>query len=148
MEVRSVTVDAQVLGEAIRGALAQGGGFVLTVTGNSMRPTLVPGRDQVCLMAPKTVKPGDIIFFCRGQGEYVLHRVLSEREGVFTVNGDSQVWMERVPRSHVIGVAVRIRRKGTWYNMDSPLMKAYGALWPATRRLRPALIRMKGKLKK
>lgn len=148
MQVRNVTVDAQVLGSAVCEALAQGGSFVLTVTGNSMRPTLVPGRDQVCLVGVKTVRPGDIIFFRRPTGEYILHRVLCQKGNVYTVNGDSQTWTEEVPASMVIGTVSRIRRKGKWLEADSLPLRAYGALWPATRKLRPTLIRIKSGLKK
>ncbi len=147
MEVRSVTVDAQILGEAICAVLAQGGGFVLTVTGSSMRPTLVPGRDQVCLVAADALKPGDIVFFRRGSGEYVLHRVLRCQGEWLTVNGDSQAWTEQVRRDRVIGRVLRICRKGKWHNADDFPAKLYGRLWPVTRKLRPALIRIKSHLK-
>lgn len=148
VEVRSVTVDARVLGEAVCEALAQGGSFVLTVTGNSMRPTLVPGRDQVCLVSARSVKPGDIVFFRRPTGEYILHRVLRKKEDRYTVNGDSQVWTEEIPCSAVIGVVSRIRRDGKWLDTDTLSMKTYSALWRATRPVRPALIQIKSKLKK
>lgn len=143
-----MTVDARVLGEAVCEALSQGGSFVLTVTGNSMRPTLVPGRDQVCLTAPKEIEPGDIVFFRRPTGEYILHRVLRRKEQVLTVNGDSQAWTEEVPQEAVIGVASRICRDGKWLDTDTLSMKTYSALWRCTRPVRPGLIRIKSKLKK
>ena len=148
LESRQVSVEARVLGEAVRTSLEQGGSFVLSITGSSMRPTLVPGRDQVCLVAPGELRPGDIVFFQRRTGDYILHRVLSCREGCCTVNGDSQEWTEQVPREAVIGVVSRIYRKGKWVEADSLPMRAYSTLWPATRRLRPALIRIKSKLQR
>lgn len=148
VQVRSATVDAQVLGEAICDALGQGGSFVLTVTGNSMRPTLVPGRDQVCLVAPKTIKAGDIIFFRRATGSYILHRVLKRQGDSYIVNGDSQTWVEQVPCSAVIGVVSRICRNGKWMDTGTPTMQLYSILWRKTRKLRPTLIRIKSGIKR
>lgn len=148
MEVRSVTVDAPVLGEAVCEALAQGGSFVLTVTGSSMRPTLVPGRDQVCLTAPGKIRVGDIVFFRRSTGEYILHRVLRQKGDRYTVNGDSQAWTEEVPADAVIGVVSRIRRDGKWLDTGALFAKTYSALWRLTRPVRPALIRIKSNFRR
>lgn len=144
MEKKTVTLNARLLGSAICQAIAQGGSFILTVTGNSMRPTLVPGRDQVCLTAPEALKPGDIVFFRRSTGEYILHRILRRRDGAYVVNGDSQSWTETVQPRQIIGVVSRIYRKGKWYAMDDAPMRCYSLLWRGTRPLRPALIRVKG----
>lgn len=148
MEHRSVTVAADVMGQAITEALAQGGSFLLTVTGNSMRPTLVPGRDQVCLCAPVNLKKGDIIFFRRPTGEYILHRIIRLCPEEITVNGDSQTWTERVLPGQVIGVVSRVLRNGKWVDTQSAAARAYSLLWPKTRSLRPGLIRLKQKLRK
>lgn len=148
MQKRNVTLDARLLGQAVQDALVQGGSFVLTVTGSSMRPTLVPGRDQVCLVPARTVLPGDIVFFRRATGEYILHRVLRCEGDVYTVNGDAQAWTEQIPRSAILGTVSRICRNGRWHDTDTFAMKTYSALWRTTRKLRPALIRIKSGLKK
>lgn len=148
MQVRSVTVDAQVLGEAVCAALAQGGSFILTVTGNSMRPTLVPWRDQVCLVPVAEPKVGDIIFFRRSNGSYILHRILRKQGSFYIVNGDSQDWTEAVPAEAVIGVVSRFCRKGKWLDADSPAARAYSLVWRTTRPIRPALIKIKSKIGK
>ena len=144
----SVTLDAWVLGQAVEDALAQGGSFVLTVTGNSMRPTLVPGRDRVCLVRAGIVRAGDIVFFRRSAGVYILHRVLRVDGDVCTVNGDSQAWTEQIPRSAILGSVSRICRNGRWMDTDTLAMKTYGTLWRTTRKLRPTLVRIKSGLKK
>lgn len=52
----------------------------LTVTGNSMLPFLADGRDRVVLQRiEKRPKKGDIIFYRRKNGAYVLHRVVGRR---------------------------------------------------------------------
>lgn len=146
MQARSVTVESQLLGETIRQAVAQGGSFVLTVTGSSMCPTLKPGRDQVCLTAPGKIRKGDILFFRREHGGYVLHRCIGMKNGIYIVNGDSQNWTEAVLPEQIVAVASRICRKGRWMDCGSVSLRLYGCLWPATRKLRPALIRLKGRL--
>lgn len=147
MENRQITVDSRLLGDTVSQILAQGGSFLLTVTGNSMRPTLVPGRDQVELTAPGGVKPGDILFFRRDDGSYILHRLLRGGD-VLTVNGDSQSWTETVRPSQVVGVVSRILRNGRWIAVDSLPMRLYSRLWPVTRSVRPVLIRAKNGFRK
>lgn len=148
VESRRVTVDAREMGAAVSQILAEGGSFVLTVTGNSMRPTLVPQRDQVCLTAPDKLRKGDIVFFRRRSGEYILHRILQVGPEGLTVNGDSQDWTETIQPDQVIGVVSRICRDGKWRDMDSVPVRLYGLLWPATRTLRPGLLQLKQKLRK
>lgn len=148
MESMHITVDAGKMGQVISQILSEGGSFVLTVTGNSMRPTLVPQRDQVCLTAPGKLRKGDIIFFRRHSGEYVLHRVLRIDSKGLTVNGDSQTWTETVQPPQVIGVVSRICRGGKWQDTDSLPARLHGLLWPATRTVRPGLIRLKQMLRK
>lgn len=148
MESRQRTLGARQTGDAIREILSQGGSFLLTVTGTSMLPTLTPGRDQVELTAPEKLKAGDIIFFRRPAGAYILHRIIRTDGGSLTVNGDSQTWTETVEVPQVAGVVRRILRDGKWIDADSLPFRAYSRLWPMTRPVRPALIRIRHLLRK
>lgn len=143
MESRRRTLDARQLGDTVSQILSQGGSFLLTVTGTSMLPTLAPGRDQVELVAPEKLKAGDIIFFRRSTGEYILHRIIRVNGDILTVNGDSQTWTETVRSEQAVGVVRRILRKGKWTETDSLLSRAYSRLWPVTRSARPALVKIK-----
>ena len=144
---KTVTVDAQLLGQTIAQVAAEGGSFVLTITGNSMRPWLKPGVDRVRLVKAGTVREGDVVFFRRLTGEYVLHRVIRVDGETLTVNGDSQDWTERITREQVLAVTEAFYHGNRWYDADSLRHRLLAALWPATRKLRPTLIHLKQKLK-
>ncbi len=118
-------------------ALEEGGQFLLTVTGDSMRPTLRPERDAVALAAPKAYRRGDIVLFRRDSGEYILHRIVGVRGDRLTMNGDAQTWTEEIAGKQVIAVVRQICRDGRRYNCQGVFGRLYGrgaaALRPARR---------------
>lgn len=122
--------------ELIRASLEASGRFVLTVTGNSMAPTLHHLRDRVELISPerKSLKPGAIILFRRAEGGCILHRILRRENNGFRVSGDAQSWTEWIPAEQVIAVVSRLQRKGKWISCRAPVYCGYQILW---RRLLP-----------
>lgn len=74
MEVRQIPM-AQ-LRELLDEQLAHGEAL-LPVTGNSMWPLLVGGRDMVRLARPdRCAQSGDIALYQKADGSYILHRVI------------------------------------------------------------------------
>ena len=104
--------------------------FVLSVTGNSMRPTLRNRGDKVELLSQnhRGVKKGELVFFERENGGCILHRVLKINGDTLLVNGDAQPWTETVKMSQVIGVVNRLCRKGKWISCDSFLYRVYSKI--------------------
>ena len=104
--------------------------FVLSVTGNSMRPTLRNRGDKVELLSQnhRAVKKGELVFFERENGGCILHRVLKINGDTLLVNGDAQPWTETVKMSQVIGVVNRLCRKGKWISCDSFLYRVYSKI--------------------
>ena len=63
--------------ETIRIVLDSGGEFTVYPKGTSMLPLIRQGRDSVTLAKPSApLKRGDIAFYLRDNGQYVLHRVV------------------------------------------------------------------------
>ncbi len=98
--------------EPIFRALIEGGGtFTLKPHGNSMRPTILPGRDTVnILRLDGRAEKHDILFYKRPNGQFVLHRVTRvRRDGGYDLCGDHQPRIERNVRPEwIIGVVTRI----------------------------------------
>ena len=124
--------------------------FVLSVTGNSMRPTLRSSGDKVELLSKKkrAVKKGEIIFFERENGTCVMHQVLKVEGDILTVNGDAQPWTETLDVSQVVGVANRLCRKGKWVSCDSFFYKLYSGLVMHTLIVRKVYVKVRRKLRK
>ena len=90
----------------------ENGSAPLRVTGSSMHPILRHRRDTVYLQRPeKPLKKGDVIFYCRSNGCYVLHRIVCViGEGQYICSGDNQYIPETVFQSQVLAVMESFRR--------------------------------------
>ncbi len=113
--------------------LNAGGEVRFRPRGASMLPFLKEGRDEVVLTAPpERLKKGDIPFYRRDDGAFVLHRVVGlERSGSYTLCGDNQYARERgVRRDQIIAVTKAVYRKGRYLPASSVGYRLWGALWP------------------
>ena len=85
----------------------------LTVTGNSMSPFLIHGRDTVYLSRlTRPAHRGDVLLYRRDNGGYVLHRVYAATPEGYTMVGDAQTELEPGIRpDQVIAIVTRAVRK-------------------------------------
>ncbi len=95
-----------------RAVLEGGGVFTLQPRGNSMLPTIRPGRDTVHIVRLEgRANLYDILFYQRPDGRFVLHRVIRVEADSYTLCGDCQVEPEEgVTQDRVIGVVASIQR--------------------------------------
>lgn len=86
----------------------------LLISGGSMTPFLIGGRDTVFLSrVEEPVRRGDILLYLRDDGGYVLHRVWKTTGGIYTMLGDAQTVAEPGIRpDQVIARVTRVQRKG------------------------------------
>lgn len=89
----------------------------MTVSGSSMSPLICHQRDSV-LLEPirRELKKGDIVFYQRTNGQYVLHRICKiDRDGHIYCIGDAQKDMEGpLDKKQFFAVVTAINRKGQW----------------------------------
>lgn len=134
--------DAVVIGPQIEQMLSEGQQVTLQISGDSMRPTLKPRRDAAVLEPIDSWPPkqGDIIFFKRQEGVYVLHRVRRVVDGGVIMNGDAQGWTEGpVTRDMAVAKAVALVRNGKLVDVNQRGYRAYAAAWRFTRPVRRPL---------
>ena len=116
--------------DTIREVLDSGGEFTIFPRGTSMLPLIVQGRDSVALVKADTLRRGDIAFFKRSGGEFVLHRIVGEKDGTFTMCGDNQLSLEfGIKPEQVIARVEYITRKGKRISADRLSYRIYVALW-------------------
>lgn len=142
MEVRQIPM-AQLRG-IIDEQLAHGEAL-LPVTGNSMWPLLVGGRDMVRLARPdRCVQPGDIALYQKADGSYILHRVIRlSASGVCLCCGDAQWEGEQVDEAQIIAYVTAFRRKGHWQEAArSRPYRFYERFWVHTFPARRPLLRL------
>lgn len=129
--------------------LERGGEVPLRVTGTSMVPFLRDRRDTVYLRSPALCPPrtGDILFFRRLDGVWVLHRLFRPlSDGRLLINGDAQTWFETIRPEQIAGVAVKLRRDaGPVRPVRRRGALALWKLWRALLPVRPGLLRLLGR---
>lgn len=104
----------------IEDALKQNKTFTLPVTGTSMLPLLVQGRDTVELSRiDSPLKIGDLPLYRRKDGAFVLHRIVGIENGKYTMCGDNQFILEKgIEQSQLIGIVTSITRDGKKFSVN------------------------------
>ncbi len=149
MEKKQVRLEE--LLPVIEETLASGGTVRLPITGTSMLPLLVAGRDTVVLTRvdapPQTY---DLPLYRRENGTFVLHRVVGVAEdGTYTCCGDNQ-WVKEpgIRKEQFIGVVARICRKGREFPVTAKRYRLYVRAWALLFPVRRYLVALRGKLRK
>ncbi len=130
--------------QLLQEVFANGGKLPLVVTGNSMRPFLRHGKDQVRLDSAVERKPriGDIVLYQRENGGLILHRVVNIHEDRLQVLGDAQAVTETVWMQQVLAVVTDIVRGERVVACDGWKYRMCVRLWGMTRLVRPTLFRL------
>ena len=102
--------------------ISSGGEVSIPVTGKSMYPTLQQGRDYAVLYkAGEHLNKGDIPFYRRENGQFVLHRIVGEDENGYILCGDNQTEKEYgITHSQIIAVLTGVERDGKRIPINSP----------------------------
>lgn len=85
----------------------------IKVAGSSMAPFLIHNRDIVYFRKiDKSLHKGDICFFQRKNGAYILHRIYKIKGDDYYFVGDNQVDIEGpIDRSQIFGIVYKVKRK-------------------------------------
>ena len=146
MEKRVKSVDTVQLLESYREMLPMVDILPLQVSGNSMAPFLVHGRDTVFLSrVDRPLKVGDIVLYQRKSGSYILHRICRlEGEG-FCMVGDAQTVLEHgIQRDQIFAVVLWALRKGKRQAPGSFWWEFFEKIWVRMVPWRPLMRRLYG----
>lgn len=152
VDISSQTIPMAKLAPLLEFQLSQGGTATLTVTGSSMLPLLRHHRDSVQLQPPPPcLRKGDIILFCRDNGQFVLHRIIKVQDqdgpqSIYICCGDNQWRQEQVRHEQVKALAGSFSRDGRPCSPDSPGYGLYRWLTLALFPIRRPLISIRRRL--
>lgn len=141
MEPELKIVEPEVLMARLPELLEASTSVPLVISGNSMSPFLIHGRDTVYLSrVTAPLKKGDMILYRRDNGGYILHRICRVEGERYDLVGDAQVLIERGIRSdQVIARVTAVRRKGKLVKPGSFWWEFFEKVWlkliPARRRI-------------
>lgn len=143
MKHKVTVIDPQILIPQLLELLEETDAVPLLISGNSMSPFLVHGRDTVYLSKITTPpQRGDMILYQRTNGHYVLHRVYAAGE-TFTMVGDAQTLLEKgIHPEQMLARVSAVCRKGKilckgsfWWNFFETIWLRMISLRPFVRKL-------------
>lgn len=127
--------------------LKSGGEVRFVSNGWSMAPLLSNGGQQVILRVPqKPLKKGDIIFYRRKSGQFVLHRIVRVKDGTYTLCGDNQTEFEPgVGQEQVIAKMIGYMKGGKRYDLSGWRYYLYKKSLPLRRAKRRLVLKVREK---
>ena len=94
--------------------IAESGKVVsLRISGGSMTPFLAHGRDYIYFTKPdRELRRGDMVFYQRQNGQYVMHRIYKKKADGYYIVGDAQAEIEGpVAESQIFARIAKVKRK-------------------------------------
>lgn len=132
MEMKTRLIENDIYIPVLRELIEEGQQVRMTVSGSSMSPLICHHRDSVLLEAPKgPLKKGDIAFYQRDNGAYILHRIckVKKGEGIWCI-GDNQTVIEGPLREdQVFALVTAICRKEQWIRPGSLTWNFFRYIW-------------------
>ena len=143
MERLHKTVDTEALLETYRTLLQETECLPLVISGSSMVPFLVDGRDTVFLTkVDRPIVKGDMVLYKRDCGRYILHRVCRVYPDRFDIVGDAQTQIEKnVRRDQICALVCRAERKGKTEKPGTFWWDFFEKIWIRMIALRPFILR-------
>ena len=126
----------------------------LRVSGNSMRPFLRHGKDTIYISKiTEELKKGDIVFYQRITGQYVLHRICKVHDNCYDIIGDGQNLVEPgIRREQIFAIVKQIERNGKILTPGTFMWDFFEKVWiriiplrPYVRKVYSVLKRIRGK---
>ena len=142
-------VRARELMPIVSEALERGAHVRFTATGSSMRPFIRDGDTvEIESLHRLPVRVGDILLVQGPEGQYVIHRVRSVKQGWIYLLGDAHQQREGpYAREQLIGRVRSVQHNGKTLYLDRGWRRLAGVLWMALVPLRPWIFRWGSRLK-
>lgn len=107
-------VDTRAYVSVLRELTEEGHEVSMVISGSSMAPFLIHQRDTIFFRKPdRDLKAGDMVFYQRPTGQYVMHRIWRIKPDGYYLIGDGQTKIEGpVKREQIFGLITEVIRKG------------------------------------
>lgn len=112
MNERVVNTNAYV--SVLRELAEEGEVVSMLIAGSSMSPFLCHKRDYIYFSRPeRELRRGDMVFYQRDNGQYVMHRICKIRPEGYYMVGDAQTQIEGpLRRDQIFARITKVKRKG------------------------------------
>lgn len=142
-------IDTREYVSALRELTEEGREVSMRISGNSMSPFLIHERDFICFKKPdRPLKVGDMVFFERKNGQFVMHRIWKVKPEGYYIVGDAQKEIEGpVERNQIFAVITKVQRKGKWIEPQDFWWEFFAHIWIHMIPLRFVVMKLYGKAK-
>jgi len=103
----------------------------MLIAGSSMSPFLIHERDMIYFKkSDRELKKGDMVFFQRRSGQFIMHRIWKVRPEGYYIVGDAQTQIEGpVERDQIFARITKVRRKGKWLEPGDFWWEFFAHVW-------------------
>lgn len=144
----NVAISVDDLAELVVSQIERNQSVWITVSGNSMYPLFISGRDEVCLEKSKKYKRNDIVFY-NNSGKWMLHRIIKIKGNAVSCKGDNVKAFEPPVRlNDIVAKVVKFKRKNKVYSTKGFKYKAFVFVWFKLKFMRPFLLKVLSSKKK
>ena len=108
--MKHIELDMKDLYVLIEESFKNNQSVIFKIRGTSMFPLLKDQKDSVKLEKIKTTpSKRDIVLYKRDNGQFVLHRIIKVKKGLFTMCGDNQYKKEKnIKEEQILGIVTSI----------------------------------------
>ena len=135
-------IDTREYVSALRRIVEDGRIVSMRIAGNSMSPFLCHERDYIYFTKPdRELRKGDMVFYQRDSGQYVMHRICRVRPEGYYMVGDAQMQVEGpLRRDQIFALIVQAERKGKLIGPGNFWWEFFEHIWIRVISLRRGII--------
>ena len=145
----SESIHLSQMESVIKEVISGGGDVSIIASGTSMEPFIRDKKDKITLRKHQgKLKKGDVPFYKRKNGQFVLHRIIGVDENGYILRGDNQ-WVKEydVKDEDVIAVLVSVEKNGKTHSIDGFYCRSYFFFMPVIRWIRRIINSIKIRLR-
>ena len=115
----------------LRELTEQGKEVNLLIAGNSMAPFLKHQSDMIVFKRPeRELRKGDMVFYQRVNGQFVMHRIWKVKPDGYYLVGDAQSDVEGpVRREQIFAIVTKVQRNGKWIEPGDFWWNFFERIW-------------------
>ena len=148
--MNKIIIDTREYVQELKKLVEEGKEVGMRIAGNSMAPFLVHERDYIFFQKPdRELKKGDMVFYERRNGQFVMHRIYKATERGFMIVGDAQTEIEPfIQPEQIFARITKVNRKGKELTEKDFCWKFFQYVWIRMVPVRIFLMKTYGRLKK
>lgn len=122
----------------------------MRIVGSSMSPFLINNRDIIFFKAPdRKLRRGDMVFFQRDSGQYVMHRIYAVKPDGYYIVGDAQTEIEGPIRpEQIFALIIKVKRKDRWLEPGDFWWDFFEKIWSRSIPMRKVFMKLYGLVSK